>query len=202
LTHPCQPWHSSVASWDPSPCLCLSHRPRRGVTSATTLVPLYPYLSRGLGQPQVASKILRSCSRRPLRLFPLREGRLRRKLCREIVPFPTTSNTGVSTVSCGLSHFRLDWVSGNQPSPYTTCLTGLWSLVLGLHRPSWQHAIVPPNLSAEGQLLVYPPRFSGLTPTGERGSCATWAHYYGDSVTLSLAAFRRSRSSRFSLVRT
>src|SRR6266436_4883294 len=96
---------SQTSSCDPSPCLCLSHRPRRSVTSATTLVTLYPYTSRWLGQPQVASKNLSSCSRCPLRRFPLREGRFRRKLCQEIVPFPTTSSAGDSTVSCGLADF-------------------------------------------------------------------------------------------------
>src|SRR5947209_19250658 len=108
LTHPCQPWLLSVASWDPSPCLCLSHRPRRTVTSATTLVTLYPYSSRRLGQPQVASKNLRSCSRCSLRLFPFRTGRFRQKLCREVVAFPTMSNTGDSPFSCGLADFPLD----------------------------------------------------------------------------------------------
>jgi len=92
------------------------------------------------------------------------------------------SNTGDSTVSCGLPHVRLDWASDNQSSPYTTYLIGLWPLILGLHRPCWQHAIVPSDLSVEGQLLVYPLCFSGLTPTGERDSCATLAQYYGDSV--------------------
>src|SRR5713226_7201169 len=43
------------------------------------------------------------------------------------------------------------------------------------------------------KLLVYPPRFSGLIPTGERDSCATWAHYYRDSVTLLLAQGGPSR---------
>jgi hypothetical protein len=186
---------SETSSWDPSPCLCLSHRPRRSVTSATTLVPLYPYISRWLGQPQVASRSLSSCSRCPLRLFPFPTGRLRRKLWQEGVAFPPTSNTGAHTVSCGLRHFRLDWASDNQSSPYTTCLIGLWPLVLGLHRPCSQHAIVPSDLSTEGQLLVYPLRFSGLTPTGERGSCATWAQYYDHSVTLHLAVCRRSLNS-------
>jgi len=160
------------------------------VTSATTSVPLYPYTSRWLGQPQVASKNLSSCSRCPLRLFPFRTGRLRQKLCREVVPFSAMSNTGDSPFSCGLSQFRLDWVSGNQPSPYTTYLTDLWPLGLGLHRPCSQHATVPSTLSSESKLLVYPPRFSGLTPTGERDSCATWAHYYGFSVTMHLSVGR------------
>jgi len=102
------------------------------------------------------------------------------------------SNTGDSIVSCGLPHFRLDWASDNQSSPYTTYLIGLWPLILGLHRPCWQHAIVPSDLSVEGQLLVYPLRFSGLTPTGERDSCATWAQYYGDSVPMRLAPGRGS----------
>ncbi len=133
LTYPCQPWSLSVASCDPSPCLCLSHRPRRSVTSATTLVTLYPYLSRGLGQPQVASKNLSSCSRCPLRRFPFLTGRLRQKLWQEIVAFPPTSNTGSSPFSCGLPHFRLDWASGNQPSPYTTYLTGLWPMLVQTH---------------------------------------------------------------------
>ena len=78
-------------------------------------------------------------------------------------------------------------------SPYTTYLIGLWPLILGLHRPCSQHATVPSTLSSEGQLLVYPPRFSGLTPTGERDSCATWAQYYGDSVPMRLAPGRGSR---------
>ncbi len=125
----------SCTSQGAPPCLCLSHRPRRSVTSATTLVTLYPYSSRRLGQPQVASKNLSSCSRCPLRRFPFHTGRLRQKLCRKIVAFPTMSNTGDSTVSCGLPHFRLDWASDNQSSPYTTYLIGLWPLVLGLHRP-------------------------------------------------------------------
>jgi hypothetical protein len=103
------------------------------------------------------------------------------------------SNTGDSTVSCGLPHVRLDWASNNQFSPYTTSLIGLWPLILGLHRPCSQHATVPSTLSSEGQLLVYPPCFSGLTPTGERDSCATWAQYYGGSVALRLASCRRSR---------
>ncbi|EFH86517.1 hypothetical protein Krac_7817 [Ktedonobacter racemifer DSM 44963] len=163
------------------------------MTSATTSVPLYPYTSRWLGQPQVASKNLSSCSRCPLRLFPFLTGRLRRKLCREIVPFPATSNTGASTVSCGLPRFRLDWASDNQSSPYTTYLTSLWPLVLGLHSPLIQHATVPSTLSSESKLLVYPHCFSGPTPTGERDSCATWAHYYGNSVAMRLASFRRSR---------
>ena len=162
------------------------------MTSATTPVTLYPYRSRGLGQPQVASKNLSSCSRCPLRRFPFRTGRLRQKLCKEIVAFPTMSNTGASTVSCGLPHFRLDWASDNQSSPYTTYLIGLWPLILGLHRPCSQHATVPSTLSSEGQLLVYPPRFSGLTPTGERDSCATWAQYYGDSVPVRLSSGRGS----------
>ena len=134
--------------------------------------------------------------------FPFPTGRLRRKLWQEVVAFPPTSNTGAHTISCGLRHFRLDWASDNQSSPYTTCLIGLWPLVLGLHRPYSQHAIVPSNLSTEGKLLVYPLRFSGLTPTGERGSCATWAQYYGDSVPVGLATGRESRSSRIPLVRT
>ena len=145
--------------------------------------------------PQVASKNLSSCSRCPLRLFPFLTGRLRQKLWQEVVAFPPTSNTGDSTVSCGLPQFRLDWASDNQSSPYTTYLIGLWPLILGLHRPCSQHATVPSTLSSEGQLLVYPPRFSGPTPTGERDSCATWAQYYGHSVAMSLAAFRRSRLS-------
>jgi len=45
------------------------------------------------------------------------------------------SNTGASTVSCGLPRFRLDWASDNQSSPYTTYLIDLWPLILGLHRP-------------------------------------------------------------------
>src|SRR5947209_14883992 len=136
-----------------------------------------------------------------LRRFPFRSGRLRQKLCKEIVAFPTMSNTGDSTVSCGLPHVRLDWASDNQSSPYTTSLIGLWPLILGLHRPSFQHATVPSTLSSEGQLLVYPPRFSGLTPTGERDSCATWAHYYECSVTLRLAPFSSSHRLTFTPVR-
>jgi hypothetical protein len=162
------------------------------VTSATTPVTLYPYRSRGLGQPQVASKNLRSCSRCPLRLFPFLTGRLRQKLWQEIVAFPPMSNTGASTVSCGLPRFRLDWASDNQSSPYTTYLIGLWPLILGLHRPCSQHATVPSTLSSEGKLLVYPPCFTGLTPTGERDSCATWAQYYAGSVTVALAGRRPS----------
>ncbi len=103
------------------------------------------------------------------------------------------SNTGNSTVSCGLPHFRLDWASDNQSSPYTTYLIGLWPLILGLHRPCSQHATVPSTLSSEGQLLVSPPRFSGPTPTGERDSCATWAQYYEGSVAMSVSAGGRSR---------
>ena len=148
--------------------------------------------SRCASRGQVASKNLSSCSRCPLRRFPLLEGRLRQKLCRKIVAFPTMSNTGVSTVSCGLPRFRLDWASDNQSSPYTTYLIGLWPLVLGLHRPCSQHATVPSTLSSEGQLLVYPPRFSGLIPTGERDSCATWAQYYGHSVSVEVALLRKS----------
>ena len=163
------------------------------MTSATTLVTLYPYTSRWLGQPQVASKNLSSCSRCPLRRFPFLTGRLRQKLWQEVVAFPPTSNTGDSTVSCGLPQFRLDWASDNQPSPYTTYLIGLWPLILGLHRPYSQHATVPSTLSSEGQLLVYPPRFSGLTPTGERDSCATWAQYYDGSVTIPLSRVRPSQ---------
>ena len=163
------------------------------MTSATTLVTLYPYTSRWLGQPQVASKNLSSCSRCPLRRFPFLTGRLRQKLWQEVVAFPPTSNTGDSTVSCGLPQFRLDWASDNQPSPYTTSLIGLWPLILGLHRPYSQHATVPSTLSSEGQLLVSPPRFSGLTPTGERDSCATWAQYYDGSVTIPLSRVRPSQ---------
>ena len=184
---------AETSSWGPSPCLCLSHRPRRSVTSATTPVTLYPYRSRGLGQPQVASKNLSSCSRCPLRRFPFRTGRLRQKLWQEIVAFPPMSNTGASTVSCGLPHFRLDWASDNQSSPYTTYLTSLWPLVLGLHSPLIQHATVPSTLSSESKLLVYPHCFSGPTPTGERDSCATWAHYYENSVAIGFSSLRRSR---------
>ena len=90
---------TETSSCDPSPCLCLSHRPRRSVTSATTPVTLYPYTSRWLGQPQVTSKNLSSCSRCPLRRFPFLTGRLRQKLWQEVVAFPPTSNTGDSTVS-------------------------------------------------------------------------------------------------------
>jgi hypothetical protein len=72
-------------------------------------------------------------------------------------------------------------------APY---LIGLWPLILGLHRPCSQHATVPSTLSSEGQLLVYPPHFSGLTPTGERDSCATWAQYYGNSVTIQVSLVR------------
>ena len=48
------------------------------------------------------SRSLVSCSRCPLRRFPLLVGWSRRELCREIVAFPATSGTGDHTVSCGL----------------------------------------------------------------------------------------------------
>jgi hypothetical protein len=50
-----------------------------------------------------------------------------------------------------------------------------------------------PSLSVGGKLLVYPLRFSGLTPTGERDPCAAWAHYYGGSERLGLATRSVSR---------
>ena len=170
------------------------------MTSATTPVPLYPYTSRWLGQPQVASKNLSSCSRCPLRRFPFLTGRLRQKLCQGIVATPPISNTGASTVSCGLPLFRLDWASDNQSSPYTTFLTGLWPLVLRRHRPCSPQATVPPTLSSEGKWLDYPPRFSGLAPTGERDSCATWAQSYESSAALRVAPGRQSHRFAFTLV--
>ncbi len=48
------------------------------------------------------AKSLVSCSRCPLRRFPLLVGWSQRELCKKIVAFPATSSTGDPTVSCGL----------------------------------------------------------------------------------------------------
>ena len=101
------------------------------------------------------ARSLVSCSRCPLRRFPLLVGWSQRELCKKIVAFPATSSTGDHTVSCGLP--RCSTATRFQTirsSPRTTSLTDLWFVVLELHQPSSHHALVPSALSGEGILAL------------------------------------------------